>query len=659
MSTVGKTRFWILFALVAIAAATVRSHLDGDGVEYLVTTHAFTRHGSAAISSADFAYIARLMNGKMDPAAHHMLVEAYDQLGRTAVATPHFGFARTESGNIYAIHFWFFSLLAAPFYAAASWLGVKPTLGFSLLNLALAGAALLHLHRSLPGASRAAALVFVSLGTAYYLRWTGPEVMTACCAFSASICVLRRDTSMAVLLCGIGATQNPTLALMIPLAIGHRLVALKVPAILTLPIVRRGALPELALAGAGMIAALSPYAFYYSAFGIPSLIAPYFTDPAFITPRRAFSFLSDLDQGMLAGIPGLFAGLIGVAAVNSALKKRIAAANGLFFLLVCCALAVPTLAAMNWNSATSVMLRYAYWAAMPLVAFLVSTLPALMPAARLPIVSAVIVAQCFAVLGSGLMVRSTSYMRHTPLAEWAFAAFPGLVNPDPEIFIERGKQSEAAITRKTTQVFYDKAMPIKLLRHWTNSGDNAGLCAEGQQVSARSVVDVDRGWQYLNAPFSCVAADPRMAPVQLRFADTGESATALESGWAGPEQAGAWTNARRSVIRIRVPTGSEVTGLHFTGHYFQNVRASEVSINGRPIGSLSLADKQIDVPAGLAGEELVIELFHADAASPEQLGLSADTRLLAYYLSEVHLRLRPREGAMGAASQVGSPRRPM
>lgn len=660
MSRIGKTSFWTVFALVTVMAATIRSHIDGDGVEYLVMAHAFATHGTASLNAADFSFVANLLNGNMDPAAHKLLVDAADQLSRTTAALPHFGFARTVSGEIYAIHYWIYSMMMAPYYAATAWLGIKPTLSFSLLNLTFVAATVLHLHRSLPGASRAAALVFLSLGTAYYLRWPGPEIMTACCAFTASICVLRRDTSMAILLCGIGATQNPSLALIIPLFAAHRLIASTVPALVILPVVQRGRLLELGLASAGIIAAISPFVFYYITFGIPSLIAPYFTDPAFITPRRALSFLFDLDQGMLAGIPGLFIGLGCIVAFKSPLKKSVVAANGLFFLLACCILAAPTLAAMNWNSGTSVMLRYAYWTAMPLVAFLVSALPSITPGSRMPVVSAVIVAQCLAVLGSGLMLRSTTYMRHTPLSEWALANFPRLVNPDPEIFIERARRSEALITLKATQVFYDKGVPVKFLRHWSNSHDSAGLCPGGQQVSAASVVEVDRGWQYLNAPLACVQADPRTAPMHLRFADTNDSRTALDSGWAATEQAGTWTNARRSVIRIQVPLGSEVTGLHFSGAYFAGVRASEVRINGQAIGSHSLADKQLDVPPGLPGNQLVIELTHADAASPEQLGLSADTRVLAYYLSDVRLRLRPRPGAdLRAGVQVGSPPRPM
>ena len=432
----------------------------------------------------------------------------------------------------------------------------------------------------------------------------------------------------------------------------HRLAASKVPALVTLPAVRRSAASACLFAGAGLAAALSPYAFYYSAFGVPSLIASYFTDPALATPRRALSLLFDLNQGMVAGIPGLFVGLAAIAAIQSALDKRVAAANALFALLACCIIAAPALAAMNWNSGTSVMLRYAYWAAMPLVAWLVSVLPAVTAGTRLHLVSAVMLAQCLAVLGSGLMWRPTSYIHHAPLAEWALAAFPGQVNPDPEIFIERGKHSEASITHGTTQVFYANGVPVKLLRHWTNSSDSGGACPEGQQVSAHSVVEVDRGWEYLNAPLACTRAAIRATQLHLRFSGTDEARAALTSGWAGTEAGGTWTNAARSVMRIRVPAGRVATGLYFSGHYFNGVRASEVRINGKPAGMHSLANAQLAVPPGLAGEDLLIELRHADAASPAQLGLSGDTRLLAYSLGAVHVRLR-------AVPQVGATARAM
>lgn len=639
MSTIGKTAYWTVFALAAIVAA-MRSHLDGDGVEYLMMAHAFVTHGSALLTPADFAHVASVLNGHMDPAGHRLLLNVVDELGRAPPALPYAGFARTASGEIYSIHFWLYSLMAAPFYALATLLGIRPTLCFALLNLTLLAASTLHLHKSLPSASRTAALVFMSLGTIYYLRWTGPEVLTACCAFSATICMLRRDTALAIFLAGLGATQNPSLALAIPLFAAHRLAASKVPALVTLPIVQRSALSASLLGCAGLIAALSPYAFYYSAFGVPSLIAPYFTDPALVTPRRALSFLFDLNQGMVAGIPGLFIGLAAIAAIKSALDKRVAAANALFALLACCIIAAPALAAMNWNSGTSVMLRYAYWAAMPLVACLVSVLPAVAVRKRMQVLSAVMLAQCLAVLGSGLMWRTTSYIHHAPLAEWALAAFPAHVNPDPEIFIERGRHSEASITFATTQVFYANGVPVKLLRHWTNSSDSGGACPEGQQVSAHSVVEVDRGWEYLNGPLACTHAAAGGTQLRLRFAGTEEARAALSSGWAGTEPGGTWTNAARSVMRIRVPPGRVATGLYFRGHYFNSVRASEVRINGKPLGIHSLAGTQLAVPPGLAGEDLLIELRHADAASPAQLGLSGDTRLLAYYLGELQVRVR-------------------
>lgn len=106
------------------------------------------------------------------------------------------------------------------------------------------------------------------------------------------------------------------------------------------------------------------------------------------------------------------------------------------------------------------------------------------------------------------------------------------------------------------------------------------------------------------------------------------------------------------MIRIRIADDREATGPLFTGHYFERVRTSEVHINGHPVGKHSLGNTQLAVPPGVVGKELVIEQRHADAASPAQLGQSADTRLLAYHLSEMQVRLR-------AVSQVGSATRPM
>lgn len=660
MSKAGNTVYWTLFALVAVLAATLRSNVHGDGVEYLTMAHAFIAHGSAALRPDDFSQVASHFTEQTYPGGRQLILGVVDQLARIPSGWPYFGFARTATGEIYAIHFWLYSMMAAPFYAIVTWLGLKPTLCFPLLNLTLLGATILHLREALPQASRTASLVFLSLGTIYYLRWTGPEVLTACCAFSAAICVLRRDTAMAMFLAGIGATQNPSLALVIPLFAAHRLLTLKVPALATLPTVGRSAACDMILGGLGVAAALSPYLFFYGAFGVPSLIAPYFTDPALITPRRAMSFLFDLDQGMLAGIPGLFIGLVAVAAIKSALDKRIVAANALFFSLACCLLAAPALAAMNWNSGTSVMLRYAYWAAMPLVALLVSLLPAVTPRPRARVAAGVLLAQCLALAAAGLMWRTPSYIHHTPLAKLAFTFFPGYINPDPEIFIERGKHNEESITPTTTQVFYANGIPVKLLRHWTNSGDSGGVCPAGLQVSPQSVAEVDRGWEYLNGPLACAAPSPDKVPIRLGFTGASAARAVLDSGWYGTEDAGTWTSGARSVIRIPVPAGREATGLFFTGHYFDKVRASEVRINGKSIGSHSLVNGQLDIPPGLAGSALLIELRHAGAASPAQLGMSGDTRQLAYYLREVQVRLRTSSGSgMSAGSRVGSAVRPM
>lgn len=505
VKTTAAKLFWPFTITVLIILAMVRSHLDGDGVEYLIMTHAFVAHGSPSLTSDDFLRISDVLRGKMDPSAHALIVQVHDQLTLSRSGTPFFGFGRTPTGEIYSIHFWLYSLLAAPFYVLLSAVGAKLTWCYSLLNLTFVAGTVYHLKKAVPGALREGAIIFLALGTIYYLRWTGPEIMAACCAFSATICALRRDTSLAVLLCGIGATQNPSLALMIPFLIAHRVIASRMPSMTPLPAIERS-LPVASLFIAlGLLASVSSYLFYYFTFGIPSLIAPHFTDATLITARRAVSFMVDLDQGMLIGIPGLLTGALLVLLLPNKWSKGSLIFNGAWLALTSAAVAAPTLAAMNWNSGASVMLRYAYWAVMPLVAFIIAALPSLTLNRRRAVASCVLVTQAMAILASGWILRPTSFLQHTPAAHWALVTVPAFYNPDPEIFFERGRESESVpVTHTSTHLYYDGDVPKKYLRHRSNRAHDPGLCPSGSRISADSIVQVGRGWEYVNAPFKCV-----------------------------------------------------------------------------------------------------------------------------------------------------------
>src|SRR6185503_15678962 len=117
--------------------------------------------------------------------------------------------------------------------------------------------------------------------------------------------------------------------------------------------------------------ALLPYGFFYAAYRVPSIIAHAATDFSLISLERAWSLLFDLNEGVLFGLPGLLLGVLaaGVAALataSRAARTELTTDVAATALLIVC-MAVPTFAIHNWNSASSVFIRYGYWLAMPLV----------------------------------------------------------------------------------------------------------------------------------------------------------------------------------------------------------------------------------------------------------------------------------------------------
>lgn len=635
--------FWALLSFLLCVAALYESHINGDGVEYLLMSHALAAHGSAAISSADVWDIVSQLSRHGDMSALNLLAQVPERLKSLPDAWPFFGFSRASSGLFYAIHFWMYSLLAAPFYAVLSALGAKPTWAFSLLNLALVGATLVYIRRVFPNVAREAALLFLALGTVYYLRWTGPEVMSACCVFVASVCILRRDTAAAIFLCGLGATQNPSIALMIPLALAHRLALRWQPSLAPLPNLTRDRKNEFFWGALGVALAIAPYVFFKANFGVPSITAKHFTDLNLISARRLISMLFDLDQGMIIGIPGLFAAAILLPFLVRRDDQQTFILNCLFFVACSVVLALPTLAAINWNSDASVILRYAYWAAMPAIAYTVSVLPRLEQRGKTTLLIAVLVGQACGVVGAGLIRRGTSYLQHTPVAQWALEHAGGYYSPDVEILFERGRHTEDAIDRHATHVVYNKGQPVKLARHWSNVDDTGGICRSDQSINSSSVAEVDGGWQYLHAPFTCEDHIAESQPATWGFGSSWAKAGLLLGGWSGAQSGGTWTIGKRSTVLVNVPSGRKPEGFRIMGSYFLHGRTSIVTVNGISLGPVSLADAAIDLPPALSdASRLTIEVAHPWATSPATLGASADSRERAYFIEAFSLRTVPK-----------------
>jgi hypothetical protein len=629
---------WIGMIVLGISLAYIafaQAHIDGDGTEYVMMAHGFVNHASPELKPADIADVMAMpedfvLKSNLDKARLAAVPQAIGHDGNMPL-----GFAGSKSHGIQAIHFWMYSLLAAPLYALTLIFGQNPVLAFVALNCLVLAATATTILRWYPRAGLPEVAFLALLGAVLYLRWTGPEVFSACCALLAMLAMLRRDLALSVALAGFGATQNPSLAGLILAAGAYRILLAQRPAWAFGPVAaRKHTLRDRLLVVAGIVLAALPYAYNELVFGVPSIIAAHFTDTNQVSMNRFHSFFLDLNQGMVAGMPGLALALVLLPAVlgKGARVRWSMYAAGAALLTV--GLSLPALATVNWNSGAIVMLRYAYWTAMPLVAVCIAGLVRLTPSRRWIVVGAVALCQAYAMWQA--YWPESDYLRHSKLAGWVLDHVPGLYNPDPEIFVEREQHKERGLSKDLVVVHRGAAGPTKLMRYWANAADTAGVCPAGQSLVSTSI-PTQSGWEYFNAPFDCT---PGAKAGAYWLFDTAhpEQAALLKEGWSHLEGNGVWSEGGQSVLDITLPPGHVFRRLGLIGSYLQFSTRTGITINGIDLGQISLGAAPIALPPSLGrAASLHIELHHAHPISPAALGMSADTRQLAFHLQSIYL----------------------
>jgi hypothetical protein len=227
-------------------------------------------------------------------------------------------------------------------------------------------------------------------------------------------------------------------------------------------------------------------------YGVPNLIAKRFSNPALIGIPRLESFYFDLNQGMVLGIPGVLAALL-------LWRRERRPVSLVLCLLFSLALALPTLAVLNWNSGAIGMMRYASWAAMPILLALLLRLRAY---PRLPLG-----------LAAGLLLVQAAAMAHafsyefnefSPLARQVLARAPGWYHPEPEIFAERMAHNDNYIETDKVYVYHPDGQPAKILFHPSNPKLDTMLCGPDAVLAAGNrITGSAYGWRYLDGEVHC------------------------------------------------------------------------------------------------------------------------------------------------------------
>ena len=201
---------------------------------------------------------------------------------------------------------------------------------------------------------------------------------------------------------------------------------------------------------------------------------------------------------MIIGMPAVMAGALFLGwRKTDRNRQAILLALGASFTL---ALSIPALSAINWNSGCSGMMRYAFWAGMPLVFVLLQRLRewSRWPAAALTAI--------FAIQFSCMVTaQQYSIVEFSPAARWALQRAPAWYNPDPEIFFERLVHEERRMDPSQLYVFSVDGQASKTLFH-SSSLASQQLCGPGSALSdASGIVQAGQGWAYLNGPAACHA----------------------------------------------------------------------------------------------------------------------------------------------------------
>lgn len=478
----------VLVAVVGVLAVYATDRPTGDGGEYLLEMHAFGTHGTWDIRAGDATWL-RARAPSLRGVAHDVVAaERHDAPGSVATR-------RATNGAYYAGHFWFYSLLAVPFLGVTELVGAAPTRALGVVNgLAAAfGALALWLHFGRGRFGLAAALSFVLAGTTFYLGWTGPEALTA--AATVVACVLARHGKLGAGLtaAAVASLQNASAAALLPYVVWcwwrRR---------------QRVARSDLLLAAAATLLTLLPYAFYYAHFRIPSLTGHFATDPALIGFERAWSFVFDLNQGLVLGMPGVLVALC-VAVVLAVAKppaRRSVAVDVASTLALVTVMALPTLSVHNWNAGNSVIIRYGYWVAMPLLVLTLELARSLGPRARTAVMLTFGVLQVAAIAPNGVFGERYSYLRQSWAAAAVLRRFPGVYNPVPEIFFERSLGREVPFSTASVVAWPAHGSPVKLLVRSDRPPRNHRVCPAGV-ITSTHVHPSSGGWAYLDRPFRC------------------------------------------------------------------------------------------------------------------------------------------------------------
>ena len=472
-------RRWALLAasvlLLASLAAGSAPRRVGDGYEYLAMAWNMAHARPPALTVDEDAEFRRQAGGRGWVSA--------DYPGSELIGSgPRRDF----------LHFWLYSLIAAPAVAVALALGANPNHGISAINILLLTTAGVLAARRWPVTP---VLVLLAGPILWSVDKAHAEPLLVAGTLGA-IALIDTQPAIALMCAAVATAQNPALV-----------IVLVVVAVLVCWSRRAGAIPWTALGFASAVAALNPL-YYLLRLGdwTPLHKAVARTIPGL---RSVITPVIDPNLGLLEAMP--FAAALAVAGLWLYAAQRGGQSRSERLALMAGAIAAPLLLVLvaligNVNhGATPGPSRYGLWLlplAMPAIAIAVAWCESRQTARD--VVATLLVAS-LAWAAYAYHPRRPEGTDPTILAKWLWHAHPGFDNPLPEVFVERTMASDGISLPVTTE----RCEKVLLLRTTDGRSPWPMPCAGGpvpeQCYSAQDLCYANRdaggAYSFASAPY--------------------------------------------------------------------------------------------------------------------------------------------------------------
>lgn len=480
--------FFILIVLVLLSLRNLNNNnvsIAGDWYDYALISSAFYNHYSPDIRLEDIVKTREIIK----LSGFNNLMAEYSKFLEDKISSKNdkeirktLVLFKAKNGKIYNYHFWFYSLINAPFVLFFKSINIAPFKAFIFVNTLIIWLCLLIIYSLkkldyLKKAMLSFCLLFSSI--IWYNNWIHPELFSSCLIFVSILLLYEEKHKSSILLCALASLQNQALSIIILIIIIDYLLK------------KRFNIREFIYIGIISSITLIPSLFYYYNFGKANLIVDLgFLSKQNITPDRMFSFFFDFNQGIFLNIPFIIFVFIFIFGIKIATKK--ASIKTISIPISILIMSIISIQQVNWNMGEAVIIRYGTWISTIIIAYtIIETNISIKKQAIL--FSIIAITQLIPIKIFGGYNCNQHYMEHNIIAKYTFKHNPQLYNPDFEIFAERTLHKEYFYESDSPIIYKDENNNIRKILIHKNTIQNLP-----KEIKIPNDIKFKNNWAYIN-----------------------------------------------------------------------------------------------------------------------------------------------------------------